>query len=96
MEGMACTYAEQEVEGGTLKWLSKDPCPWISEIGCLQQRHRFVRTVVHTDTTGRELLHICVCRRMKTLCIIPVKKCILFNALYCKQVDCIEKYLQSV
>lgn len=24
-------YAEREVEEGTLKWLSRDPCPWTSE-----------------------------------------------------------------
>ena len=31
MEGMMCMYAEQETEGETMKWPSKDPCPWTSE-----------------------------------------------------------------
>lgn len=32
MEGTMCMYAEQEAEEGTLKWPSKDPCPWTSEM----------------------------------------------------------------
>lgn len=31
MEGMMCMCVEREAEEGTLKWLSKGPCPWTSE-----------------------------------------------------------------
>lgn len=32
MEDMMFIYAEQEAEEGTLKWPSKDPYPWTSEM----------------------------------------------------------------
>lgn len=32
MEGTMYMYAEQEAEGGTLKWPNKDHCPWTSEM----------------------------------------------------------------
>lgn len=70
MEGTMCTYAEQEADEGTMKWPSKDPCPWTFEKTRLPQFWRQSSECHLTPQSG------CVSLTFFIITII-IKKCSL-------------------